>query len=98
MAATPALRICRDLCLGAKHRVITRPSVDAEPWVFRSYDPPNWKFVVKVGQIYDLVPLAEQCMWAWRLFLADHSLDPSSFSPLQEALHAALREQGTASS
>ncbi|MGH3449502.1 MAG: hypothetical protein ACRDQW_02020 [Haloechinothrix sp.] len=35
MASTPSLRVCRDLCLGARHRKIERPSVDAEPWIMR---------------------------------------------------------------
>jgi hypothetical protein len=93
MASTPALRVCRDLCNGAKHRKITQPSVDPEPWILRSYDPPHWKLVVKVGDMYDLVPLAGDCMRAWRQFLADHNLDPLSLSPPQAALAAALRER-----
>ena len=95
MAATQALRVCRDLCLGAKHRVITRPSVDAEPWIVRSYDPPNWKLVVKVGEIFDLVSIADQCMRAWRQFFVDHGLDPTSLSQPQETLAAALQESET---
>lgn len=42
----------------------------------------------------DLVPLAGDCMRAWRQFLADHNLDPLSLSPPQATLAAALRERG----
>jgi hypothetical protein len=43
--------------------------------------------------MYDLVPLAGDCMRAWRQFLADHGLDSLSPSPPQAALAAGLRER-----
>lgn len=98
MANTPALRSCRDLCLGAKHRRIKSPSVDPTPWIVREYSPTpeapqGWRLVVKVGELLDLVALAANCMQAWDRFLATHNLDPWSPSPLAAKIDAALRDR-----
>ncbi len=87
MAATPALRVCRDLCIGAKHRKINSPSVDPMPSILRVYSPggewpEDWHLIIKAGEIFDLVTLATECMTAWNAFLTRYNLDPHGLSPL----------------
>jgi hypothetical protein len=98
MANTSALRVCRDICLGAKHRKINHPSVDSEPWIIREYSPgmgwpADWHLIVKAGEIYDLISLAHECIRAWDSFLIEHELDPSGISPLTAKLATALRKE-----
>ncbi len=77
-ASTQPLRVCRDLCNGSKHRDVTSPSVDPEPWILRQYVPPDGaRLVVKAGELFDLVFLADSCMGAWDAFLRDRGLDPA---------------------
>ncbi len=76
MEASPAMQACRDVCNGAKHGRISRPSVDAEPWIIREYhpdDPNGWRLRVKAGGMFDLVDLASQCMREWDDFLRTRS-------------------------
>jgi hypothetical protein len=95
MTSTPALRGCRDLCIGAKHREIDRPSVDSQPWILREYrGTDDWRLVVKVGDKFDLVSLASDCMRAWDGFLAANGLDTEGLSePAAALMAAALRDQ-----
>lgn len=94
MASSRALRVCRDLCLGAKHREIDRPSVDPEPWIMREYrSATDWPLRVKAGELYDLIDLARDCMIAWDSFLDPRGLDPRGPSPLAARVIAALAER-----
>jgi hypothetical protein len=98
MASSPALRVCRDICLGAKHRQIHSPSIDSEPWIIREYSPGSgwpagWHLIVKAGEMYDLVSLANECMGSWDSFLREHKLNPSALSPLASKLAIALRDR-----
>lgn len=98
MVNTPALRRCRDLCLGAKHRKISSPSVDPTPWILREYSPTpewpdGWRLVVRVGEVIDLITLAAECMQAWDRFLTARNLDPWSLSPLAAKIDGELRDR-----
>lgn len=90
MSSTLVLRVCRDLANGAKHRKINNASVDSEPWILREYRPPEWVLVVKAGEKFDLLSLANDCLRAWDDFLAGHNLDPESLSVPQTRLGEAL--------
>ena len=84
--------MARDLCNGAKHRVIDRPSVDATPWIVRQYRPTDGvRLVVKAGELYDLVALAGACMDAWDRFLTQASLDGWGPSAAAVTLGEAMR-------
>jgi hypothetical protein len=65
------LRVCRDICNGAKHLNITRPSVDAGFSIGREYapyEPTNVRLFVIAGAKHDLLELAARCVDAWRVF------------------------------
>jgi hypothetical protein len=78
MRDTPSLRICRDLCNGSKHLVVTRPSVDSRTSLLREYVPGpvgtrdlgSIRHVVIAGGKHDLWALIDDCMAAWESFVA----------------------------
>jgi hypothetical protein len=60
MHESPALRISRDLANGSKHREISRPSVDASPWIVRTLNfGPQQRLTLKADpDLLDLVNVA----------------------------------------
>lgn len=80
----PDLKICRDICNGAKHFEIRRPSVDPELSIVRDVIPdpyfgrnayPGKRLIIYAGdQQRDLRELATSCVDAWRLFLISKGL------------------------
>jgi hypothetical protein len=93
MIQTTALRIARDLTNGSKHRFVTRPSVDASPWILRSLNFDRTpRLTLKAGaELLDLVAVACACLDAWRAFFREHRLEPASLSPARSALVEAVR-------
>lgn len=92
MQGSQSLRAARDLANGSKHRVITRPSRDAAPWISRTLNfsaEPRLTLKVDPRQ-EDLLAVAAACLGDWDSFLGRHSLDPQSFSPHAQALRDAL--------
>jgi DNA-binding XRE family transcriptional regulator len=70
-AASPPLRLCRDLCNGTKHLNISRPSVDAKFSIGREYapaEPTGSRFFVVANGKHDLLELAAACVAEWERF------------------------------
>lgn len=86
VAAHEELQLCRDVCNGTKHMVISRPSVDADFYTFREYDylhipsPSDGphsteRFNMRAaGRKHDMFELADSCMEIWTEFLETHGL------------------------
>ena len=76
---TEALRVCRDLCNGLKHAVLsskkyppTYPDMTTTAQVVWTSVEPEWRWliVVKDGDERDMLAVADECMEAWRGFIA----------------------------
>lgn len=93
MEQTRDLRIARDLTNGSKHRLVTKPSVDASPWIHRSLNFGGTpRLTLKADpELLDLVSVACACLAAWDGFLRAEGLDSNSVSPARAALIEALR-------
>lgn len=92
MSKTNALQVARDLANGSKHRFLTKPSVDASPWIIRTlgFDGKP-RLTLKAGaDLSDLVSVAGACVRAWAAFFRSEGLDPTSVSPAKQALVDAL--------
>ena len=86
VASHEELQLCRDICNGTKHMVITKPSVDADFYTFRECDwfhIPSLEdrpfaaetFMVRAaGRKHDMFELADRCMEIWHEFLMAHGL------------------------
>jgi hypothetical protein len=78
MRTSLPLKICRDLCLGSKHLVIDRPSVDPNTSLVREYTPGpignptvnGTRIVVIANGKHELWPLVDDCMDAWEQWAA----------------------------
>lgn len=92
MSQAGPLRIARDIANGSKHRVISKPSVDSSPWIFRSLNfGGTLRLTLKADpDLLDLVVVACACVDAWLDFLQQQGLDPASVSPARAALYEAL--------
>jgi hypothetical protein len=69
--------LCRDLCNRSKHLMLSRPSVDPDFSIVRTYrgqDQPPGIVVLAAGKMIDLHDLAAQCMIFWGNFLQGHGL------------------------
>jgi hypothetical protein len=73
-----ALKVCRDLCIGSKHLLIERASIDQHASVRREYVPgpagnraaSGSRIVITAGGKHELWPLVEDCMAAWETWVA----------------------------
>ena len=82
--SNPDLRICRDICTGAKHFEIDDPSVDSKPSIVRNVIPdpyfgrsayPGKRLIIYAGDYErDVRALATSCVDVWRLFLVSKGL------------------------
>jgi hypothetical protein len=69
--------LCRDLCNRSKHLVLSKPSVDPDFSIVRTYRGPNQPpgiVVLAGGKMINLHDVAAQCMTFWENFLQEHGL------------------------
>lgn len=80
------LQVCRDFCNAAKHMRISRPSVDADFYLFREWDhfhvplpddgpeAPCFLRLRAKEYTFDLFELADRCQLVWEQFLIGRGL------------------------
>jgi hypothetical protein len=85
MRGSLALKVCRDLCIGSKHLVIQKASVDQNASVVREYVPPpvsnpeassSSRVVVIAHGKHELWSLVDGCMTAWEQWAETHRSGP----------------------
>lgn len=91
--AKPCLRICTDLCNGAKHCRLTRPARSgSQPHVAgKQYSASTWltgsgggevlqaKYTIVTSQgTIDALALAEECIECWRIYVGELAAKPMS--------------------
>ncbi len=77
------LRVCRDICNGTKHFVLTNASVDDDFTIIREYDPfhddldmeKNKTIVLSGGYKFELKELAWKCIELWKVFIQNSELN-----------------------
>lgn len=78
------LKICGDLCIGAKHLMINKPRTDSETRINRTYtvarritDPILRRdfIVTSRGEKYNALSLARECINTWRRFFSEKGMD-----------------------
>lgn len=78
MASVPELHCARDMCLGAKHFRIDRPSTNAGPMIAREVVARGEvRAVLLMDQKYDLLTVVFRVTEAWRVFLRQQGLESS---------------------